>query len=211
MPMKKTFLYLSIALGFVIVAGLFAAPAEAHETRTYEDGAYVIVLGFHEEPAFEDEGNGVDLFITFDPTGEGACHEHEEEGEEHEHEECLPVDAGAGDIVDLSIRVLYLRDDEIDAVVLKSEALEGDVVQDFFDPSKYTVYFKPNIQGAYGFEITGTIQKVDEEGPVLELDEERWVCGNGAQGDGGFDCVEDIMQPFPRPAFSNYRDDTPLF
>jgi hypothetical protein len=208
--MRKTFLSLSIALGFVIAAGLFAAPADAHETRVFADGSYVIVLGWHEEPAFEDEGNGVDLFITFDSTGDGECHEHEEEVH-HEEPDCVPVDAGAGDIVDLSIRVLYLRDDEFDAQVLKSEPLEGDVVQDFFDPSRYTVFLKPNVQGAYGFEVSGTIQKVDANGPVLELDDEKWVCGGGAQAEEGFDCVDDILQPFPRPAFSNYRDDTPLF
>jgi hypothetical protein len=198
--MKKTFLSLSIALGFAIVAGLFAAPAEAHERRSYENGAYVIVLGFNQEPAFEDEGNGVDLFISFDTTGDGVC---------GPPPDCIPVNRRAGDVVDLSIRILYLREDEIDGQVLKSSQL-GEVVQNFADPSRYTAFFKPNIQGAYGFEITGTIEKVGQ-GPVLDLDDDRWVCGNGAQGTGAFDCVQDIMQPFPRPAFSNYRDDTPLF
>jgi hypothetical protein len=205
-------LCLSIALGFAILVGMFAAPAAAHETRVFGDGHYVLVVGWHNEPAFEDEGNGFDLFISYDTTGDGDCHEHEgeeHEGEEHEEPDCLPVDAGAGDVVDLTVRVLYLRDDEIDAHVLASKLL-GEAVQDFFDPSRYTFYMKPNVQGAYGFEVTGTIHKVDQSEPAVELDDERFVCGDGSQGEEPFDCVADILQPFPRPAFSNYRDDTPI-
>jgi hypothetical protein len=203
-----------LAIGFfaLAVAGTFAAPAFAHETRVFGDGFYVVVVGWHEEPAFEDEGNGLDFFISYDTSGDGECHEHE--GEEHEGEEhepdCIPVDVGAGDVVDLDVRVLYLRDDAFDAQVLASDPLEGDLVQAFGDPSRYTIFLKPNVEGAYGFRVSGTIHKVDQDEPAVVLQNEKFVCGGGTQGDEAFDCVEDILQPFPRGAFSSYRNDQPL-
>jgi hypothetical protein len=207
--MRRTLLYLATAVGFLALFGAFAAPAYSHESRVFGNGFYVVVVGWHEEPAFEDEGNGLDLFISYDTTGDGECHVHEE-GEEHDEPDCIPLDASAGDVVDISARVLYLRDDEFDAQILASEELEGDLVQDFFDPSRYTFFLKPNVEGAYGFKISGTLHKVDQAQPAVELDQEKFVCGNGTQGDEAFDCVDDILQPFPRPAFSNYRNDTPL-
>lgn len=213
--MKRTLFVLSVAAGLLIMVGVFAAPASAHEARAFGNGFYVIEVGFHNEPAFEDEGNGIDIFPFYDTDGDGECH-FEEEGEheeavKHGEPDCVPVDVGQGDIVDLSVRVLYLKDDAFNAQVLAAETLEGDLVQAFGDPSRYTIFFKPNVEGAYGFRISGTVHKVDQAQPPVLLNQEKFVCGGGTQGEESFDCVQDILQPFPRPPFSSYRNDTPLF
>ena len=52
----------------VLLLALFASGALAHG-RT-EVGDYELVIGFHVEPAYQGEPNGLDLFVTNQATGE---------------------------------------------------------------------------------------------------------------------------------------------
>jgi hypothetical protein len=66
--MKRT-LSLAIALSTVALLALFvpARPALAHGHTTVGD--YELVIGFHNEPAYQGEPNGLDLFVTNTKTG----------------------------------------------------------------------------------------------------------------------------------------------
>jgi hypothetical protein len=66
MSMKRKFI-----LGWLIVLGMLAitpGPADAHGHT--EVGDYELVIGFHNEPAYQGEPNGLDLFVTNTKSGE---------------------------------------------------------------------------------------------------------------------------------------------
>jgi hypothetical protein len=103
--------------------------------------------------------------------------------------------------------------------VLATTKLAGELEQDFEDPSRYNIFFKPNVDGPYGFQLDSTIQykgsdpNFPEPGPVLHISGEdgKFVCEGGSQVEGeSFNCVRDILQPFPGRASANYRDNPPL-
>lgn len=112
---------------------------------------------------------------------------------------------------------LYLTDDAFNAQVRNSKKLKGDLAQDFSGSSRYNIYFKPNVGGAYGFKLTGSIQHKGSDqsfpspGLILTLsgNQGKWVRGGGSQStEESFGCVRDIQQPFPFGPPSNYRDDS---
>lgn len=198
--MSKTLRYVWMALNLLILgAGIQAGSAFAHEQRLFLGGQYILFVGFRNEPAFEDEANALDLFVINDTIPDnGGC-------TIDNGDSCgdwVPVDS-----VDVKAKVLYLAADQFNASIREQAALKGELDQDFFDPTRYNIYFKPNVGGAYGFILNGTIKKAGV--PDLVLTNEKFVCGNGHQPPTthGFSCVGDILQPFPFGANSNYRDD----
>lgn len=48
----------------IVLALMWALPAQAHEKRVVAGGAYQFVVGFVQEPAFSGQANGVDLRVT---------------------------------------------------------------------------------------------------------------------------------------------------
>jgi hypothetical protein len=196
--------YVWVALNFVIlVGGIQVGSAFAHEHRNFLGGQYIMFVGFRNEPAFEDEANGLDLFLIRDSDGDGQCTQDTPDA-------CLdwlPVDKGAGDKVDIKVKVLYLAEDKFDAQIREQAPLKGELDQDFFDATRYNIHFKPNVGGAYGFILNGSFQK--QGSPEVQLNNVKFVCGNGSQDlpNSRFGCVGDILQPFPFGANSNYHDD----
>ncbi len=204
-----------LIIGIVSATSGFSAATVAHEGRVF--APYVIFVGFRNEPASEDEANGLDYFVFYDTDGDGQCAD----------ETCsdwIPVDAkqfseGVKDEVSAEVHALYLEDDAFDAKVLATAKLTGELGQDFEDPSRYNIFFKPNVDGAYGFQLDSTIQykgsdpNFPDPGPVLHISGEngKFVCEGGSQVEGElFSCVADILQPFPGGARANYRDNPPL-
>ncbi|HEU5012939.1 MAG TPA: hypothetical protein VFT66_10370 [Roseiflexaceae bacterium] len=67
--MKHRFRQVSVSLLLVlIVSAMTAGVASAHGHT--EVGNYELVIGFHNEPAYQGEPNGLDLFVTNKQTGE---------------------------------------------------------------------------------------------------------------------------------------------
>lgn len=195
----------------VLVGGIQAGSAFAHEQRNFAGPSgpahYILFLGFRNEPAFEDEGNAMDLFLIRDKDGDGKC-------TIDNGDTCgdwLPVSKRDGDTVNITVTALYLTEDQFNAPIREQAPLKGELHQDFFDATRYNIYMKPNVGGAYGFILNGTIQKNDGSSPALVLNNvtAKFVCGNGSQNlpDSRYGCVGDILQPFPFGANSNYRDD----
>ncbi len=202
--MKSMMRYVWAVLNLVIlVGGVQTGSAFAHEQRNFLGGQYILFVGFRNEPAFEDEANGLDLFLIRDRDGDGRCTEDTPDA-------CLdwlPVSKRDGDVVNLEAQVLYLTDDQFNAPIREQRKLKGALSQDFSDDTRYNIRFKPNVGGAYGFILNGTIQK--QGSPAVQFINEKFVCGDG-KGPGSehsFSCVGDILQPFPFGANSNYRDD----
>ncbi|MEP6935308.1 MAG: hypothetical protein ABI988_15460 [Nitrospirota bacterium] len=191
----------------ILGAGIQTGSALAHEGRVFLGGQYVVFVGFRNEPAFEDEGNAMDLFVLFDTNGNGICDQPDDAP--NTCKDWIPVSKGDGDTVNIEAQALYLTDDAFNAPVRVSKKLHGDLKQDFFDASRYNIYMKPNVGGAYGFALTGTIKA--KNGALLTLggDQGKFVCGGGSQNpEEAFGCVGDILQPFPFGRDSNYRDDS---
>lgn len=207
--MSRRLRYVWAALSFLILgAGIQTGSAFAHEQRNFAGpsgpGHYIMFLGFRNEPAFEDEGNAMDLFLIRDSDGDGKCTQDTPDA-------CLdwlPVSKRDGDTVNITATALYLNEDKAGASIREQALLKGELHQDFFDATRYNIYMKPNVGGAYGFILNGTIQKNDGS-PALVLNNVKFVCGNGSQNlpDSRFGCVGDILQPFPFGANSNYHDD----
>ena len=204
--MRRTMQYLWSAISFLMVAGILTGPALAHEGRVFPGGSgkYLVFTGFRNEPAFEDEANALDFFVLFDIDGDGEC-------TQPDCSDWVSVDVSQGDTVNIEVRVLYLEEDAFNANVITSTKLQGALEQDFSDPSRYNIYFKPNVDGAYGFRIKGDIQH--QGAPLLHLDGNagKFVCEGGSQDpEEAFNCVQDILQPFPLGANASYRNDAPL-
>ena len=135
------------------------------------------MVGFRNEPAYEDQINAVDVFVQRTADGSGLI--------------------GAGDRVELAVEVQLRRDDAIDAEVLDSALLATPRLA-FGTEDRYNAWFRPTADGAYGFHVTGVIQDVSNGGEEIEVDE-TFVCRGGSQNPEGrsFGCVED-PQSFPR-------------
>jgi len=149
-----------VGLGFSTIT-----PLQAHETREGVSNTYNITIGHRSEPVFAKEPTRFDLIIR------------DLDGNPYEPSE-----------IDLSVKVLYLKEDAFDSKVLKERELTGDLRRDRASPNRFNIWYMPTRAGAYGFQIKGMI-----DGVVIE---ERFVCGGGSLTDGGFGCVTDI-QKFP--------------
>ena len=165
---------------FVITAlmAMAVTPVVAHEAREVAGGEYEIEVGWRTEPAFEDVLNNVDFFVV--------------------REDGTPVSVRAGDSLDVTFEVLYLRTDAPNAQVLARRTLGNGLIQDFVNPSRYNIPFIPTKDGAYGFKLTGTI----EGHPINET----FICEGGSQNeDEDFACVDNATT-FPFGTWSRYLD-----
>ncbi len=150
----------------VVGLGLFTITSlQAHETREGVSNTYNLTVGHRSEPVFAREPTRFDLIVR------------DLDGNPYEPSE-----------IDLSVKVLYLKDDTFDAKVLKARELTGDLRRDRSTPNRFNIWYKPTRAGAYGFHIKGTI-----DGVAIR---ERFVCGDGALADSGFGCITNI-QKFP--------------
>ena len=110
--MSRTLRYAWAVLSLIILgAGIQTGSAFAHEHRSFAGpsgpGHYILFVGFRNEPAFEDEGNAMDLFLIRDIDGDGKCTQDTPEA-------CLdwlPVSKRDGDVVDVQAQVLYLNEE----------------------------------------------------------------------------------------------------
>lgn len=118
----------------LVLLTLFVTPggASAHERRDLAGGKYQVVVGFLNEPAVENQMNGIDLTVTDmsqkDASGKGT-----------------PVD---GLDKTLKAEVIVGGGSAIKAIPLATR---------FGMPGKYAGYFMPTQAGAYTFHIFGTI------------------------------------------------------
>lgn len=132
----------------IAAAGLLISMsvASAHEHREVADGAYAMEVGFLNEPAVQDEINGLFLRVT-----EGHGEEEEAEatpaaGEEEEEEE------GPG--------VVGLEDTLQAEVTFGGQTTALTLRPISADPGSYRANFIPTAVGAYTFRIFGTINDV---------------------------------------------------
>jgi hypothetical protein len=134
--------------------------------------------GFRNEPAFEGEINAVDIFIS-------------------RASDSRPIDTSVGDVVDLTVVVQYRAAETFSSAVVASTPLEQKPSKAFGTTNRYNAYFRPNVDGAYGFRITGTISDLSDPVAGQVTIDETFVCGGGSLAPpSAFNCVRDA-QPFP--------------
>jgi hypothetical protein len=125
-------------LGLFLVVAVAPGQASAHERRDLLGGKYQAVVGFLNEPAYDNQFNGLDLTVV-DKTQKTA------DGKDK------PVE---GLEKTLKAEVLYGGGKKMD-LTLRTR---------FGMPGKYAAYFEPTKAGQYIFRIYGEIegQKIDE-------------------------------------------------
>jgi hypothetical protein len=164
------------AIGVVVASS--ALVLSAHERRVV--GGYTIVVGFRSEPAFEDEVNGADIGLV-------------------RTSDQRPINASAGDVVDLTVQVQLRKSESFDSDVVQAANLEKPT-QGFGTLNRYFSLFRPTVDGTYAFRVRGTVwDKSDPAGIGPITIDETYVCGAGSLGLGAFNCVRD-PQPFPQGA-----------
>lgn len=164
----------------VMAVGLLmqsVAMANPHEPR--EVGPYTLAVGFRIEPAFEDVVNALDFFVT--RTSDGK-----------------PISVSNGDVVDIEAQVQFRKEESVASAIIQEHRL-AKPEQAFGADNRYNAWFKPTIDGAYGFRVRGEINDLSDPhaGPLFF--DEVWVCGAGTQNPQGrrFACVAD-PQTFPK-------------
>lgn len=92
--MNRMMRYVWMILNLLILGvGMQTGSALAHEGRVF--APYIVFVGFRNEPTFEDEANGLDLFVLIDKDGNGQCDQFNSTTNT-----CLdwvPVNTGGGD------------------------------------------------------------------------------------------------------------------
>jgi hypothetical protein len=136
-PMHTRLLGLTATLALaVLLVGLVAGPASAHEARTV--GRYHFVVGFGDEPAYQGDKNSVILLLA---------------------------DAKDKPVTDLGDTLKVEVSTETAPGQTLSLALEPFFeVGEFGTPGDYRAWFIPTRPGKYTFHFTGSVkgQKVDE-------------------------------------------------
>lgn len=167
-------------LGVVMALGLLVpsvAMANPHEPR--EVGPYTLTVGFRIEPAFEDVPNALDFLVT--RTSDGKA-----------------ISVSNGDVVNVEAEVQFRKEERVDSRIIQTNQL-AKPEQAFGADNRYNAWFKPTIDGAYGFRVRGEINDLSDPqaGPLFF--DEVWVCGAGTQNPQGrsFGCVND-PQTFPK-------------
>lgn len=159
--------------GIVIVVQMFFTHCVlAHEPRAVAGGALNVVVGWRSEPALVGQLNQFDFIVTDD----------------------IEVDDP-----DLSVSILYLKEDTQDAKVLATAKLTGDLRRDGDNPNRFDIFVLPTKVGAYGFHIEGMINGV--------MINEVFICRGGTQNADGrsFGCIEEV-QKFPAHTKNEHRN-----
>ncbi len=190
------------ATAMLIVLGS-ASSSLAHEMRHLGgdrgngEGANVFMfhIGFSSEPAFKDEVNGIDINLSFHPDAD------------HDPALTEAVDTAAGDVVKIQeAEVLQLASPSQSARVISRKLLpisrddKGNIVKKWGKDNEYIVYFRPTVDGAYGFRLKGHIEHKDHQVDFTET----FVCGAGTKDidpttsltKTKFSCVEEAVS-FP--------------
>lgn len=169
--------------GFLLGVSPNAAFAFPHETRIVGSGKYQLVVGFRNEPAFENVVNALDIFVT-------------------RASDARPINTSVGDVVDLTVEVQFRNADTFSSSTIIFATLDKPS-KAFGTDNKYSAWFKPNVDGAYAFHITGTISDLSNPVAGSVAIDETFVCGGGSQVPGhGFNCVRD-PQLFPNKHHNN--------
>jgi len=143
---RHTHWRLAIAVVIASVSVLMgSAVASAHEHRELADGAYGMEVGFFDEPAVQDEINGLFLRVTEGLPEEGEAGATPAAGEEEE-------EGGPG--------VEGLEDTLQAEVTFGTQTRELTLRPVADDPGTYRATFIPTAAGAYTFRIFGTINDV---------------------------------------------------
>lgn len=146
----------------------FSFHLSAHEPREGVSGVFNLAVGHRVEPAYADEPNQFDLIIN-------------------------NLDGTPADVteINLNVNVLFLKDDLYDAKILHRALLGDEIIRDRATANRFNIPYMPTKPGAYGFEISGTINGV--------LISEKFVCENGTLNPlaRSFGCIIEI-QTFPR-------------
>jgi hypothetical protein len=168
----------AIAAAAIAVVVSSSIALSAHERRLV--GGYLVVVGFGTEPAFEDVVNSAEVVIV-------------------RAADQRPINAAAGDVVDLTVRVQLRKSEAFDADVVQAANL-AKPAQGFGTTNRYFSHFRPTVDGTYAFRVRGTIwDKSDPAGVGPVTIDETFVCGAGSLGLGAFNCVRD-PQTFPQGA-----------
>jgi hypothetical protein len=165
----------------VVLLISIATQTIGHEARII--GGYRFVVGFRNEPAFSNELNAFDLTIT-------------------RASDSRPINRSAGDLVDLQVEIQFRNREAFDSRILRRALLEDPLNQVFQTTNRYNSWFKPTVEGTYGFRITGTVSDVtDPQAGPRQIDE-TFVCGEGTRAENGsrFGCIR-VPQSFPRLVF----------
>jgi len=201
---------------------LSASPSFAHEMRhiggANGDGkganVFMFHVGFVTEPAYEDVVNGIDINLSFHPD------------EAHSDALTEPVDTEKGDVVFIKqAEALFLESPTRPDRVLGRKLLpvptdeKGNIQKKFGTENKYIVYFRPTVDGTYGFRLQGYAQ---HKGRTVSFNE-TFICDAGTKDIDlttglpitKFGCVTDAV-PFPGPRalteedVRGYRDNDPV-
>jgi hypothetical protein len=165
---------LAVSCGLVLSAQLlFTNAVLAHEPRAAAGGAVNIAVGWRSEPALVDQLNQFDFIVTDD----------------------IEVTD-----LDLSVTIMYLKEDAQDAKVLSSSVLTGALTPDRDNPNRFNIYVLPTKVGAYGFHIEGMLNGI--------MIDEVFICRGGTQNTDGrsFGCIEEV-QKFPTHHKSKHQHD----
>jgi hypothetical protein len=168
--LAQVFLGYSIAAIFSVAA--LVAPAQAHELRNLGNN-YWIQAGWDVEPAVKNSANALDVFAFWwdgDPTHLDPTHP----------EWFHLLDTTAGDTVKLAAVGLRLESENYNAEVEEIFGVPGPFTQFIGDDGLGYVSgsITPHHAGAYGFIITGKLQRVGYQ-PKIFL--QKFVCGAGSQ------------------------------
>lgn len=178
---------MAIAAAVAIVVGSSSIALSAHERRLVgPSGEYTVVVGFRNEPPFEDEVNAAEIIIV-------------------RTADQRPLNAAAGDVVNLTVEVQLRADEAYTADTIQTANL-ANPAQGFGTLNRYYSFFRPTVDGTYAFRVRGTISDTSAPvaGPVTV--DETYVCGGGSLGTGAFNCVRD-PQAFPQGAKDSHGHD----
>ncbi|MDR4459235.1 MAG: hypothetical protein MRJ67_01755 [Nitrospirales bacterium] len=87
-----------------------------------------------------------------------------------------PISVSNGDVVDVEAEVQFRKEERVDSRIIQQDQL-AKPEQAFGVDNRYNAWFKPTIDGAYGFRVRGTINDLSDPqaGPLFF--DEVWVCG----------------------------------
>ncbi len=180
--MKTQPLIMAVALAMGALATL---PAQAHERFRFGSGCpeplgtgacVTGAIGSHDEPAREDEPNGLDFFLFY------------EDGSEDGN----VISTRGGDEVKFEfVKFLFLKEDKLDAEVLNEQPMPLPT-EAFGEEARYQNNVRYVDDGAIGYVVKACFQDLveqEDESPAenyvpmaepLCIDQ-KWVCGEGSQ------------------------------
>jgi hypothetical protein len=140
--MKRIVALLSAAAMLAMVTAFaVSSVTSAHETREVADGQFQFVVGFLNEPAFQDDLNAASIRITTQEGGEATPDAADDHGGG------TPVEGLVGS---LNIEVIY-----------EDQRMDLEVMGVWGEPGHYVGYFIPTEPGDYTFHVTGEIDGVE--------------------------------------------------